>query len=108
METAKELLKKIRALPENIRKLLAGLSLFIFALIIFVSWQSYTSSKLAGISASVQDNQINPADISVVQVNDNNPAPEDKPVLSPLDGLVQSLRDLKDFIIKSPLRPSKN
>ena len=88
----------MQAWPEKGRRLIAGSLLAASAIILFVSWGSATSSRLAQLSGNTLTES---ADfLAKSPLLEELPKPDEKPVLfanaavSPLNGLWESIRSL--------------
>lgn len=92
MKPLKNFLQAIRSLPEEARRLLAGLSLVIAAIIIFSGWSMLISSRLTTLSGETVSPAapINPAGLEYV--------PQGEETLSPLEGITESFRSLQSVI----------
>lgn len=79
-------------MPEGARRLLAGLSLAIAAIIIFSGWSIMIPSRLTALSGETVSPAapINPAGLEYI--------PQGEETLSPLEGITESFRSLQSVI----------
>lgn len=106
MKRVKKLLQAIHALPEEARRLLAGLSFIIIAaLMVFSSWNMLISSRLTSLSGET----VGPAASGRASPNkigraltpsfpSTEYAPAKSEALSPLEGVTESFRSLQSVI----------
>lgn len=86
------ILETIRSLPEEARRLLAGLSFVIAAIIIFSGWNMLISSRLTTLSSET----VSPA-ASINSGNFENTL-QGEETLSPLEGITESFKSLRSVL----------
>lgn len=92
MKRLQTFLETIRALPEEARRLLAGLLFVVAAIIIFSGWSITMSSRLTVISGET----VSPA--TLIGPTDLEDVPQGEETLSPLEGITESFRSLQSVI----------
>ncbi len=90
-------LQKIHGLPEEARKLLAGICMLVSAIAFFGVWTSFASSRLVALAPSPASGTAveNPAGISQTARTASVPEPE---ALSPAAGIADTLRGFQSAV----------
>lgn len=92
MKHPEELLRHIRALPEEARKILAFIGIAAMGVLVFYAWSFTVSRQLAGPS---EHNSVD------ALINSNEPAGEEKTNPTPIENIMESIRFATGFILPS-------